>query len=1011
MSQSRGNLGDNPELESTLEKVKEWYHIPALLLVLGFMLWNRVQNYANFIVDGEVLFSGQDPWYHFRSTMYVVQNWPATMPFDPWTYFPYGTRSGQFGTLLDQVVATVALIIGLGSPSEQTVAMVALFTPAVLGTLAAIPTYVIGRRLAGRLGGVTAIVILGLSSGLFMQRSVVGDYDHQVAEALLQVTSVLAVMVALSVAERDKPIYEQFLERDVGALRETVGYSVLAGVSMAFYLWTWPPAVLLLGILGTFFLLWLSLEFVRGKSPEHVAIAGAVMMGSVFVFELAVIRTFEITATDHSLLQPLLAFAIGAGCLFMAWLARYMEAESYDRNLYPVTVGGIIVTITVLMAILTPDLLNYFTDQVLRVVGFTSSPSATAATVGEAQPLRNPGRLYQYHGLALFAAVLGAALILFKQFVDKDAPAEQFLMVVWGAFILAASFTQIRFSLYLVFPVAVLSALFVGKVISWTDFSFDDGVEVYEALTIGAVVLIIVGTLVLVAPTAVAIGGSVGPGGSAVGWTESMDWVNENTPAEGAYGTGDNGSLEYYGTYQDREEYDYQTGEYGVLSWWDYGHIITVQGERIPNANPFQQGASHAANFLLAPDEEQANTVLDAEDEDDASTRYIAVDWQMANTYGQVSNGKFFAPTQFTDMNVSRTDYYGSIYSRQSTQQRFNYRTQAYYESMVTRLYEYHGSAMEPQPVVLDWDIETTQRGQQFRATPANGSTLRGFDSMAEAREYVENDGTSQVGGFGSQPSERVPALENYRYVGSSESSAYESGAYNRGTLIEAGFIGIPYSQAGNQSCSPGTTAMPVGGQNYCMANGAAQTMSSTHPTWTKIFERVPGGTIEGTAPANTTIVASVPMENEITGESFMYRQQAEVGPDGNFEMTVPYSSTGYEQWGTEEGYTNVSVRANGPYEFGVAIGSGSIPLNGTTHVSEGQVIGENETASSVTLTLDQANETANGTSADDGTTDDGTTDDGTTDDGSANETSTEETTTETATPSGAVAEPVVPAP
>ena len=97
MSHSRGTSADNPEPESTLDRVKTWYHVPALLLVLGFMLWNRARNYSAYIVDGEVLFSGTDPWYHYRSTMYVVRNWPATMPFDPWTYFPYGNRSGQFG--------------------------------------------------------------------------------------------------------------------------------------------------------------------------------------------------------------------------------------------------------------------------------------------------------------------------------------------------------------------------------------------------------------------------------------------------------------------------------------------------------------------------------------------------------------------------------------------------------------------------------------------------------------------------------------------------------------------------------------------------------------------------------------------------------------------------------------------------------------------------------------------------------------------------------------------------
>ena len=1030
MSHSRGTSAENPEPESTLDRVKTWYHVPALLLVLGFMLWNRARNYSEYIVDGEVLFSGTDPWYHYRSTMYVVQNWPATMPFDPWTYFPYGNRSGQFGTLMDQVFGTVALVIGLGDPSPHTVAMVALFAPAVMGALAAIPTYYVGRRLAGRIGGVTAAGILALSAGTFLQRSLAGVYDHQVAEGLLQVTAVLAVMVALSVGERDKPVYEQFLDRDVPALRATVGYSMLAGLAISLYLWTWPPAVLLQGILATFFLLWLTLEFVRGNSPEHTAIVGAISMGTVAVLQLAVLQRLTISATDHTLLQVLLAVATGAGCIFMAWLARYVEANDYDRNLYPLTVGGILATIAVLAAVLTPEIFSYFVDQVLRVVGFTQSPSATQTSVGEATPLRNPGRLYQYHGLALFAAIIGGLLVLFNQFVDREATAERFLMVVWFAFILAASFTQIRFGVYLVFPVAALSAVAVGYVVRWTDFSFDDGVEAYEVITIASVVLILFGTLLLVSPTAIDVGDRAGSGEEPAAWTESMDWLQENSPQEGAYGTGGNGSLEYYGTYADRDDYDYSTGEYGVMSWWDYGHIITVQGERIPNANPFQQGSTTAANFLLAPNETQANDVLADVDEDDAQTRYVAVDWKMANTYGQ-GGGKYFAPPRFYDKaNVSSSDYYSSVRSRQNPQRYFNYRTQDYYESMVVRLYEYHGSAKEVQSsgqpfvYVVDWDQATTRSGQTIRATPEDGTpAVKRFRSLEAARNYTETDATSQIGGFGAQPGERVAALEHYRYVGSSGTSAYSSDAHNQFQLVESAFGRLPSQQSTTGSCAENQTTMPIGNQTYCMSDQATQVMDHTNPAWTKIFERVPGGTIEGTGPADSTVYASVQMRNNVTGETFVYRQRAQTGADGTFEMTVPYSTTGYDEWGTEEGYTDVSVRAQTPYLLQL---TGNESGAATTQVSEGQVIGEDTTASTVNLTTpsESANNTEiNGTSTNDtstnetsGTTDSSSTDaistnetSGTTDSSSTDGTSTDDTSTDT---SGSLARPAAePAP
>lgn len=145
---------------------------------------------------------------------------------------------------------------------------------------------------------------------------------------------------------------------------------------------------------------------------------------------------------------------------------------------------------------------------------------------------------------------------------------------------------------------------------------------------------------------------------------------------------------------------------------------------------------------------------------------------------------------------------------------------------------------------------------------------------------------------------------------------------------------------------------MSFGSRTVCMPDQGAKLFHTNTPTWTKIFERVPGATIEGTAPANTTVQAAVEMKNHKTGETFVYRQQTTTDANGNFEMTVPYSTTGYDEWGTEEGYTNVSVRANSTYQL-TAIGSEGgqrIPYSGSVDVTEGQVIGENESASNVTL-------------------------------------------------------------
>ena len=80
----------------------------------------------------------------------------------------------------------------------------------------------------------------------------------------------------------------------------------------------------------------------------------------------------------------------------------------------------------------------------------------------------------------------------------------------------------------------------------------------------------------------------------------------ENTPEPVTYANPDGDPLDYYGQYDRTGDFEYPEGAYGVLSWWDYGHWITGEGERIANANPFQQNVREAADFLLAQDEEEA---------------------------------------------------------------------------------------------------------------------------------------------------------------------------------------------------------------------------------------------------------------------------------------------------------------------------------------------------------------------------------------------------------------------
>jgi dolichyl-diphosphooligosaccharide--protein glycosyltransferase len=261
----------------------------------------------------------------------------------------------------------------------------------------------------------------------------------------------------------------------------------------------------------------------------------------------------------------------------------------------------------------------------------------------------------------------------------------------------------------------------------------------------------------------------------------------------------------------------------------------------------------------------------------------------------------------------------------------FYLRTQRYYESQMVRLYAYHGSAMEPQPIVVDWEERRaqTQAGEtiSIRAGPQgeNRRVLRQFPNMSAAESYVANDSTSQIGGVGHYPTERVSALEHYRLVKVSESNATSASQYQRATQSTFAVTGVPPS---------------------------SQTVND--PSWVKTFEKVPGATVTGDGlPPNTSVRATVPMRVPTSNETFTYTQETRTNDDGELRMTLPYATTGYDEYGPSNGYTNVSVRAAGPYtlETGLATRNGSfVQFRSQVQIEEGRVNGDVEGAREVTF-------------------------------------------------------------
>jgi len=968
MSQEEGM---SEELEEGIEWFTKWYHIPSVLALFVFALWTRARTWGNFVVDGTVMFSGNDAWYHLRQVEYTVRHWPQTMPYEIWTNFPSGTSVSQFGTIYDQVVATVALIVGLGNPDQTTVRLTLLFAPAVIGAGIVPIAYYLGKRVGkNRFSGIAAALIVALSSGVLLRRSLVGFSDHQVAEAFTQALAALAIVVALQVADSEKPIWELVVDRDVAGLRKPVGYAGLAGVATALYMWAWPSGVVFVGIFGLYVTIQAIVDHLRGTSPEPMLLVSGVVFAVTAVLMLLPFDSFGIEPVKFSLLQVGLAAAGLVWSGFLAGLSRILDERSEPVWTYPIGVIGALGVVSLGLFVLSPGIADLMANQLIRVFGgiIGQDPTGGAATIGEITPLENPGdTLYSWYGFVHIIAVVGVVLALARQTVTSNKRSELLFVSLWLAVVFSMTVTQVRFGYYLTVPVAVMAAYAIGTGFTYLSTAArraSTDVRPYQVMAVFTVLIVVMAPMVMAtgdrgmpqdAVTQSNETYNSGPGGVAQ-WDSSLEWMSENTPTVGDF-AGAGNDVDYWGEYAKTDDYEYEEGSYGVLSWWDYGHWITSEAERIPVANPFQQSATEAARFLLAQNESQADGVIgEMSDGENRDTRYVMVDWQMAT-----GASKFSAPPAFVD-GVSASDF---VRTARVGNAGFYFYSQDYYDTMVNRLYRYHGSAQDPRPVVTN-TVNTEET--DFVET---------YQSLEEARQAARQSG-GQVGGVGPNPAERVPALEHYRLVQVSDATVNPYQAAHS-QLLRLFQYGLSPTRLGFDNRSIGLAAEP-------------------NPHYTKVFERVSGATIEGEGPAGANVTASVTMRMPNADDTFTYTQRAQIGEDGTFTMTVPYASTGAGDWGPEDGYTNTSVRATGPYQLRTDLQTETvneteqlIMYNGTAHVTEGQVIGENDSDSTVelsetVLTERDLNETdGNGTNSTDGSeTDDGTggntTDDATSD-------------------------------
>jgi dolichyl-diphosphooligosaccharide--protein glycosyltransferase len=462
------------------------------------------------------------------------------------------------------------------------------------------------------------------------------------------------------------------------------------------------------------------------------------------------------------------------------------------------------------------------------------------------------------YGLLLMA---GGILVMIYKNLHNEHP-EQIFALVWSIVMFFSTWQHVRYEYYLAINVALLAAVCVTYIftrslpdirhlMSGTSSLHDDGAgkenvpgpgapakkqkKSHKAVSrhattnypLAGILVITVGLSLLFAYASVTYSYTSSVAITTrmnADWRESMEWLGNNTPETG---------VDYLKIYN-QKSFEYPAGSYGVMSWWDYGHLITYIAKRIPNANPFQQGVAGpdgAAAYFMSTSEDAANAILDR-----IGTRYIVTDIEM-------DTGKFWAMSTWNNATLA-TDPYQTIMMIQRTDTPTGYdlarlNKQEYYMTTISRLHNFDGSMGTP---TVAYYIEYSDPSVTSAYYPVI-TTLKKMDT-AEARiradEYNHNstnpgkraivlnpDATSDI----VRPIDTVPALQHYRLVHESPTNVFDAK-----TGVDVRYV--------------------------------------------KVFEYVKGAHIKGDGTIEVPVITN-------TGRAFTYRQAS-----ANGEFIVPYPTT-----------------------------------------------------------------------------------------------------------------------
>jgi len=609
-----------------------------VLFIFALSLYIRtVLPYDAVFRGGMVGFAADDAVLHMRLVENLIENFPQKIWFEAFTLYPNG-QVFHFGPLWTYMIAITSLILGAGSPSLELTRTIGAYFPGIFGALVVFPVYYIGKAAFDRRVGLLSAFLVAIMPGQFLSRSVMGFTDHHVGEVFFSTLFLMFFIMAIRSVKGKEISLADVRNKNWNKLKLPGVISIFAGIAFGLYLLQWSSGVFFGGIVAIFIIIQYIVDHMHNRSVEGLCFVSIITFLAAFPLVLIFfdpINSFSIS--QYSYLHILITAGSAIFFLLLGILSIKMHEKKIPDIYYPVSIASIYVIGLVIAKLFVPKVFasfqSFFTIFQERSGGYLTIAEASPPTQwmkfgSSAYPYNFDGsfpgifELVSTYNLALLAMVVIGTLLIIRKWEPEKA-----LFLLWCGTMFLLTTGQNRWFYYYAVNVALLVAFLgislldisgikhtlqkfwdqVSTPVDLKNFILSD-LKAHQIITVILVILILFIPNFAIASRTTA-GGPIGSG--YYEWYESLNWMRYNTPETG---------LDFDAVY-DRppagETFQYPDSAYGVMSWWDYGHVITYFGHRIPNANPFQAGigggpdhAPGASSYFTAQSEEDGNRIL-----------------------------------------------------------------------------------------------------------------------------------------------------------------------------------------------------------------------------------------------------------------------------------------------------------------------------------------------------------------------------------------------------------------